>query len=213
MCDMTHDLVAKMAKHSRRSDERSPRSSSQVRSSDEGVPLTHGRGVLRQRKPLPLAPRPCACPVRHGRRGGRAAGDCFGEELLLGPLLLGLRTCFCILIHYYCRPEAESRTRRVASTSSSTYSPANLTPLIDERSPPVRTCDFKRYKGIQELSPLGYKGPKGGAGRRSKRGRQRALQAGPASRRRKRASLYQPVVLRIANKVADAVLLSINQVG
>jgi hypothetical protein len=42
--------------------------------------------------------------------------------------------------------------------------------------------------------------------------------AGPAgrprqSRRRKRASLYQPVVLRIANKVAAAVLLSVSLLG
>ena len=60
MCD---NLVEKMAKHSRRLDECSPRrfepSALQRRG---GVPLTHGRGVLRQRKPLPLAP--CACPVR-----------------------------------------------------------------------------------------------------------------------------------------------------
>jgi hypothetical protein len=40
-----------------------------------------------------------------------------------------------------------------------------------------------------------------------------ALQAGPASRRRKRASLYQPVVLGFANKVAAAVMLSVNRVG
>jgi hypothetical protein len=44
--------------------------SSQVRSSDEGVPLTRGRGVLRQRKPLPLplAPRPCAWLPGAGKR-------------------------------------------------------------------------------------------------------------------------------------------------
>jgi hypothetical protein len=47
-----------------------------------------------------------------------------------------------------------------------------------------------------------------------RRCRQRALQEGPARRRRKRASLYQPAALRTANKAAAAaVLLSVNRLG
>ena len=43
--------------------------------------------------------------------------------------------------------------------------------------------------------------------------RQEAGSCEPAGCRRRRASLYQPMVLRIANKAAAAVLLSVNRVG
>ena len=43
--------------------------------------------------------------------------------------------------------------------------------------------------------------------------RQGAGSSEPADCRRRRASLYQPVVLRIANKAAAAVLLSVNRAG
>ena len=43
--------------------------------------------------------------------------------------------------------------------------------------------------------------------------RQGAGSSEPADCRRRRASLYQPMVLGIANKAAAAVLLSVNQVG
>jgi hypothetical protein len=48
---------------------------------------------------------------------------------------------------------------------------------------------------------------RGNAGRE----RQVADSCEPACRRRKRVSLYQPRVLRIANKAAAAVLLSVNR--
>ena len=62
-CDMSHDLAEKLGKHSRRLIGCSHETRATVRSKRRGGPLTHGRG-LRQRKPQPLAPRPCACPVR-----------------------------------------------------------------------------------------------------------------------------------------------------
>ena len=43
--------------------------------------------------------------------------------------------------------------------------------------------------------------------------RQEAGSCEPADCRRRRASLYQPMVLRIANKAAAAVLLSVNRAG
>jgi hypothetical protein len=53
-----------------------------------------------------------------------------------------------------------------------------------------------------------------GAPRGESRGeRQEAGSSEPAGRRRKRASLFQPVVLRIANKAAAAVLLSVGRGG
>ena len=45
MCDMAHNLAEKLAKHSRKLDECAHEARAKVRSSDEGVPLTHGRGV------------------------------------------------------------------------------------------------------------------------------------------------------------------------
>jgi hypothetical protein len=45
MCDMAHNLAEKLAKHSRKLDEYSHGARAKVRSSDEEVPLTHGRGV------------------------------------------------------------------------------------------------------------------------------------------------------------------------
>ena len=45
ICEMPHDLAEKLGKHSRWFIECSHEARAKVRSSDEGVPLTHGRGV------------------------------------------------------------------------------------------------------------------------------------------------------------------------
>ena len=64
MCETSHDLAAKLGKHSRRFIECShTKRSLELRSCDRGT-VDPQSGRLRQRKPQPLAPRPGACPVR-----------------------------------------------------------------------------------------------------------------------------------------------------
>ena len=66
MCDMSHDLAEKLGEHSRRLIECSHETRAKVRSALQATRRTADSrpGHLRQRKPQPLAPRPCACPVR-----------------------------------------------------------------------------------------------------------------------------------------------------
>ena len=106
-------------------------------------------------------------------------------------------------VHCHARPApvpircAQARPHGARATAALAYRPCYLRNCI----PPITGA-------IRISLVLGAQ-----RGECKKRGRQRALQAGRASRRRKRASLYQPVVRRIANKVAAAVLLSVNRVG
>jgi hypothetical protein len=64
MCGMAHDLAAKLGKHSRRFIECSREALKPSALQRRGGAVDSRPGRLRQRKPQPLAPRPCACPAR-----------------------------------------------------------------------------------------------------------------------------------------------------
>ena len=78
--------------------------------------------------------------------------------------------------------------------------------------PPLLPTELHSFHNWSYPHLLGAGSPKGGMP--NARGeRQEAGSCEPADCRRRRASLYQPMVLRIANKAAAAVLLSVNRAG